>query len=70
MLLPGISGSFMLLVFGAYGTIMLAILDLVKLNFDGLPLLIVVGLGVLAGFYYQVVLLNTSYIIISIPHSH
>ena len=69
MLLPGISGSFMLLVFGAYGTIMLAI-DLVKLNFDGLPLLIVVGLGVLAGFYYQVVLLNTSYIIISIPHSH
>lgn len=70
MLLPGISGSFMLLVFGAYGTIMLAIADLVKLNFDGLPLLIVVGLGVLAGFYYQVVLLNTSYIIISIPHSH
>ena len=70
MLLPGISGSFMLLVFGAYGTIMLAIVDLVKLNFDGLPLLIVVGLGVLAGFYYQVVLLNTSYIIISIPHSH
>lgn len=50
MLLPGISGSFMLLVFGAYGTIMLAIADLVKLNFDGLPLLIVVGLGVLAGF--------------------
>lgn len=70
MLLPGISGSFMLLIFGAYGTIMLAIADLVKLNFDGLPLLIVVGLGVLAGFYYQVVLLNTSYIIISIPHSH
>jgi putative membrane protein len=33
------SGSFMLLVFGAYGTIMLAIADLVKLNFDGLPLL-------------------------------
>ena len=49
LLLPGISGSFMLLVFGAYGTIMLAIADLVKLNFDGLPLLIVVGLGVLAG---------------------
>ena len=53
MLLPGISGSFMLLVFGAYGTIMLAILDLVKLNFDGLPLLIVVGLGVLAGFFIK-----------------
>lgn len=50
MLLPGISGSFMLLVFGAYGTIMLAIADLVKLNFDGLPILLIVGLGVLAGF--------------------
>ena len=31
MLLPGISGSFMLLVFGAYGTIMLAIANLAKL---------------------------------------
>lgn len=50
MLLPGISGSFMLLVFGAYGTVMYAISDLVKLNFDGLPLLLIVGLGILTGF--------------------
>ncbi|MCJ1656833.1 DUF368 domain-containing protein [Staphylococcus sp. NRL 21/187] len=50
MLLPGISGSFMLLVFGTYGTIMLAIADLVKLNFDGLPILLIVGLGVIVGF--------------------
>ncbi len=30
MLLPGISGSFMLLVFGVYGTVMLAISEVVK----------------------------------------
>ncbi|HEA6240494.1 TPA: DUF368 domain-containing protein [Staphylococcus aureus] len=50
MLLPGISGSFMLLVFGVYGTVMLAISEVVKLNFAGLPLLLTVGFGVLAGF--------------------
>ncbi|HEI1312238.1 TPA: DUF368 domain-containing protein [Staphylococcus aureus] len=50
MLLPGISGSFMLLVFGVYGTIMLAISEVVKLNFAGLPILLAVGFGVLAGF--------------------
>ena len=60
MLLPGISGSFMLLVFGAYGTIMLAIANLAKFNFTGLPILIVVGLGILCGFlfspYYKILL--------------
>lgn len=50
MLLPGISGSFMLLVFGVYGTVMLAISEVVKLNFAGLPILLGVGFGVLAGF--------------------
>ncbi|HEB2280000.1 TPA: DUF368 domain-containing protein [Staphylococcus aureus] len=50
MLLPGISGSFMLLVFGVYGTVMLAISEVVKLNFVGLPILLAVGFGVLAGF--------------------
>ncbi|WP_372487182.1 DUF368 domain-containing protein [Staphylococcus aureus] len=50
MLLPGISGSFMLLVFGVYGTVMLAISEVVKLNFTGLPILLTVGFGVLAGF--------------------
>ncbi|HFE2108026.1 TPA: DUF368 domain-containing protein [Staphylococcus aureus] len=50
MLLPGISGSFMLLVFGVYGTVMLAISEVVKLNFAGLPILLTVGFGVLAGF--------------------
>ncbi|HBC4607521.1 TPA: DUF368 domain-containing protein [Staphylococcus aureus] len=50
MLLPGISGSFMLLVFGVYGTVMLTISEVVKLNFTGLPILLAVGFGVLAGF--------------------
>ncbi|EOD4664223.1 DUF368 domain-containing protein [Staphylococcus aureus] len=50
MLLPGISGSFMLLVFGVYGTVMLAISEVVKLNFTCLPILLAVGFGVLAGF--------------------
>lgn len=50
MLLPGISGSFMLLIFGVYGTVMLAISEVVKLNFTGLPILLAVGFGVLAGF--------------------
>ncbi|HDE7445119.1 TPA: DUF368 domain-containing protein [Staphylococcus aureus] len=50
MLLPGISGSFMLLVFGVYGTVMLAISEVVKLNFAGLHILLAVGFGVLAGF--------------------
>lgn len=50
MLLPCISGSFMLLVFGVYGTVMLAISEFVKLNFAGLPILLAVGFGVLAGF--------------------
>ncbi len=50
LLLPGISGSFMLLVFGVYGTVMLAISEVVKLNFIGLPILLAVGFGVLAGF--------------------
>lgn len=50
MLLPGISGSFMLLVFGAYGTVMFSISELVNLNLTALPILIIVGLGILTGF--------------------
>lgn len=50
MLLPGISGSFMLLVFGVYGTVMFAVSELISLNFKALPILIIVGLGILTGF--------------------
>ncbi|PHK48825.1 DUF368 domain-containing protein [Staphylococcus edaphicus] len=50
MLLPGISGSFMLLVFGVYGTVMYAISEFVSLNFAAIPILVTVGCGVLFGF--------------------
>lgn len=52
MLLPGISGSFMLLVFGVYGTVMYALSEFISLNFNAIPVLISVGLGVIAGFLF------------------
>lgn len=53
MLLPGISGSFMLLVFGVYGTIMFAISEFISLNFAAFPLLFTVGCGVIFGFVFS-----------------
>lgn len=44
MVIPGISGSFILLILGAYYTVIKAITDL------NIPVLIPIGLGVLAGF--------------------
>ena len=60
MLLPGISGSFMLLVFGVYGTVMLAISEVVKLNFAGLPILLAVGLACLLDSLFQAKLSSIS----------
>ena len=40
----------MLLVFGAYGTVMFAISELMSFNFQAISLLFVVGLGIVAGF--------------------
>ncbi|MBM2658127.1 DUF368 domain-containing protein [Staphylococcus pseudoxylosus] len=53
MLLPGISGSFMLLVFGVYGTVMFAISEFMSLNFAAIPVLLTVGLGVICGFLFS-----------------
>lgn len=50
MLLPGVSGSFVLLLFGVYGTVTFAISEIVRLNFSALPVIILVGLGVICGF--------------------
>lgn len=50
MLLPGISGSFMLLVFGVYDTVMFSVSELIHFNFSALPIIIFVGLGILTGF--------------------
>ncbi len=49
MVLPGISGSTMLLIFGLYVPIIGAVRELLHLNFSYLPVLAVFGLGVMAG---------------------
>ncbi|QLK85579.1 DUF368 domain-containing protein [Staphylococcus sp. 17KM0847] len=50
MLLPGISGSFILLLFGVYSTVTYSISEIVRLNFAALPVIMTVGLGVVTGF--------------------
>lgn len=49
MVLPGISGSTMLLIFGIYMPVMNSIKDLLHFNFNGLPIVIAVGIGILFG---------------------
>ena len=49
MVLPGISGSTLLLIFGLYIPIISAIKEILHLNFEYLPSLIVFGLGIIAG---------------------
>ena len=49
MVLPGISGSTLLLVFGAYMPVITALHELMGLNLSVLPGLIVFGCGVLSG---------------------
>lgn len=49
MFLPGISGSTMLLIFGAYMPIMSALKELMHFHFASLPAVLVFALGILAG---------------------
>lgn len=49
MVLPGISGSTLLLIFGLYVPILGAVKELMHLNFSYFPILVVFGLGVIAG---------------------
>lgn len=49
MVLPGISGSTLLLIFGIYVQIITSIKNLLHLQFDALPIIIVFGLGILTG---------------------
>ena len=49
MVLPGISGSTLLLIFGLYVPIMSSIKSLIKLDFRYLPPVIVFGIGVIVG---------------------
>lgn len=50
MLLPGISGSFVLLLLGVYSTVTYAISEIVRFNFQALPVILLVGSGVVVGF--------------------
>ena len=49
MVLPGISGSTILLIFGLYSPILGSIKELLKLNFSYLPVVVIFGFGILAG---------------------
>ena len=49
MVLPGISGSTLLLIFGLYIPIISAIKEFLHLNFSVVPVLIIFGLGIIAG---------------------
>lgn len=49
MILPGISGSTLLLIFGIYAPIMTAVKSVIKFDFSYLPIVIVFGLGGITG---------------------
>ena len=49
MILPGISGSTLLLIFGLYMPIISGIKDLLHFDFHAFPILVVFGLGVITG---------------------
>ena len=54
MVLPGISGSTILLIFGLYTSILNGIKEILKLNLDYLPGIIIFGVGILAGVFVTV----------------
>lgn len=54
MVLPGISGSTILLIFGLYVPILNAIKQVLKLNFDYLPALVIFSVGVIIGILITV----------------
>ena len=58
MILPGISGSTLLLIFGLYLPIISGIKDLLHFNFDSLLGLFIFGLGVLVGIFSIIKLLK------------
>lgn len=60
MVLPGISGSTLLLIFGLYIPIINAIKEFLHLNFSYLPVLIVFGFGVLFGIVTVIRLINNA----------
>lgn len=58
MILPGISGSTLLLIFGLYIPVMTAIKAVLKFNFSYLPALMLFGLGIVFGIVFFVGLIK------------
>ena len=54
MVLPGISGSTILLIFGLYTPILNGIKEVLKLNLEYLPGIIIFGLGIIVGVFVTV----------------
>lgn len=60
MILPGISGSTLLLIFGIYLPIITGIKEVLSLNFKPLPILIAFGLGVVTGIVLIIKLISSA----------
>lgn len=60
MVLPGISGSTLLLIFGLYIPIMTAIKEFLHFDLSYFPVLLVFGLGIIAGIIFFVKLIRKS----------
>lgn len=58
MVLPGISGSTLLLIFGLYAPIITSIREILTFNFTPLPLIICFGIGIIAGILSVVRLIS------------
>lgn len=58
MVLPGISGSTILLIFGLYVPIISSVKEFLHLNFSVLPILIIFGLGIIAGIILVIKLIK------------
>ena len=58
MVLPGISGSTLLLIFGLYAPIMKGIKELLKLNFESLPYVCALGVGIIIGILTTIKVIN------------
>ena len=58
MVLPGISGSTLLLIFGLYIPIISAVKEVLTLNFEYLPILIIFAMGIVMGALLFIKLLN------------
>lgn len=54
MVLPGISGSTILLIMGLYGTIITSIKEVLHLNLEFFPIVFIFGLGVLLGIFLTI----------------